>query len=59
MPAAQFNHILADLDLVLADRTLLAGFLHLAMQQLLDFLLAQPLGDLADLVSEFQQLLSD
>lgn len=58
MLAAQLNHILADFYLVLADGTLLAGFLHLAMHQLLDFFLTQALGHLADLVSEFQQLLS-
>ena len=59
MPAAQLNHVLPDLYLVLADGTLLSRFLHLAMHQFLDFLLAEALGDLADLVAQFQQLLSD
>lgn len=59
MLAAQLNHVLADFHLILADGALLAGFLHLAMHQLLDFFLTQTLGHLADLVSEFQQLLSN
>lgn len=58
VPAAELNHIFTGLHLVLADRARLARLLGLAVVELLDLLLAEPLRDLSDLVAEVEQLLS-
>jgi hypothetical protein len=51
MLAPQVDHVIAHLHLILADRAGVSVLLHLAVVQLLDFLFAQPLRDLADLIA--------
>lgn len=55
--ALELDGLLRDLHVVLAHRADFPLLLDLLPQQSLEVLLGQSLGDLADLVAEFQQLL--
>ena len=55
--ALELDGLLRDLHVILAHRADFSLLLDLLPQQSLEVLLGQSLGDLADLVAEFQQLL--
>jgi hypothetical protein len=58
MFALQLNHHFPHFHFVLADWAMLSGLLHPPVGEPFDLLLAESLGNLADLVSQFKQLLN-